>query len=116
MPLAAWMLLVLTTGFEPIVLEDHVAVLERNHFFDSEGKHVFTQWLFWDENLDLVAWRMAKCETTIDRGAMLWFDDGVFRKVKFHQYRESWTQEDPELRERERMPADLRRELRRARK
>lgn len=109
---AAWILLALTTGFEPLIVEEQVTTIELNRFYDSDGKLVFSQWLFWDEELSLIDWRMKKCDPCIEGGAMLWIDDGVFRKVRFRQYRESHTQHDPELWERERLPKEQRRGLR----
>ena len=41
-----------------------------------------------------------------------WFDGGVQRRVEAITVRESWTQYDPELTEREYLPKEKRRELR----
>lgn len=119
---------------EPSTLREHVDLMEVNHHYDDSGRLVFDQLLFRDWHSGdgmhhLRAWRMIKpgsdSRQSIQSPPMLprysqahgvwvveWFDDGKHRRVTATAYRESWTQYDPELTEREFLPKEKRRELR----
>jgi hypothetical protein len=103
-------------------LPDRFDLVEVNHFYDGQGKRVFDQavWYEWDGRRHQVqAWRLLKCDQMrprrdFDRGGWLslWHDGDVFREVRAASFRESWTQYDPELVERDYLPKDRRRDLR----
>jgi hypothetical protein len=115
----------LSTGLLPEknVAVDHVDLIEVNHFYDENGKHVFDQVIFYDwcsqENRHQVrAWRLVKSASqkpTRDwQGEgyeTVWHDGDVLRHVTSKLHRESWTQYDPELLERNALPKDQRAEL-----
>lgn len=110
-----------------IPANDRVALVEVNHYYDEYGKHVFDQLIFYDWNeengrYDVVAWRLIKHDTMLpttdyDRGCynVTWMDGDFPRLVRVEQIRETWTQYDPELLERDALPESKRRELRRFR-
>ncbi len=105
------------------VASDSVDLIEVNHFYDEHGRLVFDQVIFYDwctsENRYQVrAWRLLKKPSQIphrnlNTGEYLttWHDGDVLRRVRASSFRESWTQYDPELREREYLPKDRRGEL-----
>ena len=108
---------------EHVVL-DRVDVIEINHFFDEHGKLVFDQLLFYDwsasqSRYHVRAWRLLKSPAQIpqrdwQRGDYVsrWFDGDSLREIRATTVRESWTQYDPELTEREHLPKERRKELR----
>lgn len=108
---------------EHVVL-DRVDVIEVNHFFDEHGKLVFDQVLFYDwsasqSRYHVRAWRLLKTPAQIpqrdwQRGDYVarWFDGDALREIRATTVRESWTQYDPELTEREFLPKERRQELR----
>jgi hypothetical protein len=115
---AAW-------GFTPTqqVVVDHVDLVEVNHFYDEHGKRVFDQVIFYDWCADagrynVRAWRLLKTQDQVplknwQRGdyAAVWHDGDILREVRSRSIRETWTQYDPELVEREFLPKEQRREL-----
>jgi hypothetical protein len=106
------------------VAVDRVDLIEVNHFYDEQGRHVFDQIIFYDWSAqygryNVRAWRLLKHRAQIpqrdwNRGdfVALWQDGVVLRKVCAETVRESWTQYDPELVERAFLPKEQRRELR----
>ena len=108
------------------ILYDKVDMIEINHFVDEEGRKVFTQVLFWDYNSNLHeycirAWRLSKPNNIVEPERR-WnptryvshFYDGSneqFRIVEAPQMRETWTQYDPERRNREIFSEDMRKPL-----
>ena len=123
-------LALLLVSLNPVELTatDRVDVAESNRFYDFEGREVFHQIIYWGwcpdhERYQVVAWRMVKGgdESYIPRRdwsgggyAATWVDGDVIRRVRADSFRESWTQYDPELAEREWYPKERRRELRKA--
>lgn len=104
------------------VAEDRVDEIEFNHFFDGDGRSVFDQVIFRqqasDGDLDTVAWRLWKSDQQTpwrDRqrgGCVTIFNDSDrLRVVRSRIMRETWTQHDPELADRERVQPHLRRGL-----
>jgi hypothetical protein len=105
------------------VVTEQVDVVELNHFYDESGRLVFDQIIFYDwspccERHQVRAWRLVKCRSQIpvrdwDRGGHVatWHDGEVLRSVRAQTCRETWTQYDPELVEREILSKDKRREL-----
>ena len=101
----------------PDVAEDYCYRIELNHFYDEDGRPVFSQVIFWDER-HVIAWRNWRVpEQTpwLDRrrGGYVtqWLDGDKFRVVRAAHYNESWTQHDPELVDRDARPAFARRLL-----
>lgn len=106
------------------VATDRVDLVELNHFYDEQGRHVFDQIIFYDWSgnrgrYNVRAWRLLKSADQVPHrdartGAYtaLWHDGHVLRKVQATTMRESWTQHDPELIERAFLPKEQRRELR----
>ena len=106
------------------VASEQVDLIEVNHFYDDQGRHVFDQVIFydWDDNHSrhmVRAWRLVKNPSQLpqrnwkdDTYSALWFDNDVLRRVQAKSMRESWTQYDPELVEREYLPKEKRKDLR----
>ena len=106
-----------------LVSTDAADAMELNHFFDGDGRPVFDQVIFWqwhaDEGVHHVrAWRLWKSPAQTPwrdwvRGGYLtaWFDGDRLRVVRATSFRESWTQHDPELEDRQFLPAHERRGL-----
>lgn len=100
---------------------DQVDLIEVNHLYDAEGRHVIDQLIFWDWNRDrfeIRAWRQIKSESQLprrdwNRGQYVcyWRDRQQLRQVSAPRKRETWTAYDPEVRQREIRPLEARREL-----
>ncbi|HEX5102398.1 MAG TPA: hypothetical protein VFV87_01210, partial [Pirellulaceae bacterium] len=108
-------------------------VIELNHFYNELGQPVFDQILFWEwsgSRYDVRAWRLVQQPEQLPRrdwrggGFVALWSDGpalqptatpplreVFREVHAPSFRETWTQHDPELEERQFLPVQLRRGL-----
>jgi hypothetical protein len=111
-----------TLPIEDVVVES-VDLIEVNHCYDEEGKHVFDQVLFYDwsaqdRQYHVRAWRMLKHpsqipyrDTVSGRYEATWHDGWVMRNVRATTFRETWTQHDPEVAARSQLPKELRREL-----
>jgi hypothetical protein len=101
-----------------------VDLIEINHFYDDHGRLVFDQIIYYDwspaeSRYHVRAWRLLKQKAQIphrnwEHGdyVAVWHDGDLLRKVRAQSIRESWTQYDPELAEREFLPKEKRRELR----
>jgi len=106
------------------VATESVDLVEVNHFYDDQGRLVFDQLLFYDWSNDdaryqLRAWRMVKNNSQLPQRnwqtggySAVWQDGDILRKIVSPAARESWTQYDPELTEREFLPKERRKELR----
>jgi 1,4-dihydroxy-2-naphthoyl-CoA synthase len=106
------------------VARERVDLIEVNHFFDEQGRLVFDQVIFYDWSGDhsrymVRDWRLVKNASQLPQrdwqcGGYLavWQDGEVMRRVGSEAMRETWTQYDPELVEREYLPKDERRKLR----
>jgi hypothetical protein len=102
---------------------DQVDLVEVNHFYDEHGKRVFDQVIFYDwspsnSRYQVRAWRLLKSQNQYpvrnwERGdwSAVWHDGEGLREVRAASFRETWTQYDPELVERDYLPKDKRREL-----
>ncbi len=114
----------LGTSPQQDVARESVDLIEVNHFYDEHGRLVFDQVIFYDWSAGdarymVRAWRLVKNPAQLphrdwrDGGyATLWQDGEVLRHVRSRSIRESWTQYDPELVEREYLPKERRKELR----
>lgn len=121
--------LVLVLGAHPQedVARDRVDLVEINHFYDEHGRLVFDQVIFYDwspahSRYMVRAWRLVKNPAQLPQrdwqeGGYLavWQDGEVLRDVRSTAMRETWTQYDPELLEREYLPKERRRELKNVR-
>jgi hypothetical protein len=101
------------------VRRDTVDVIELNHVYNDCGAATITQWVFWEQSggeLRVVAWRLCKPRMVVERHRdgyrLLWHDGETLREVRAACYRESWTQHDVEVTDREAWPKESRRELR----
>ncbi len=102
------------------VARDHVDLIEVNHFYDETGKLVFDQVIFYDWSVEhgrynVRDWKLLKKTGQIpvrnwSKGEFLavWYDGDTLRVVRSSSVRESWTQYDPELLEREYFPKEKR--------
>lgn len=105
----------------PIV--DQVDVIETNHFYDDQARHVFDQLVFYewsrrDSRYQICDWRLIKSPTQVPQKdekrnlyTVTWHDGQVLRQVRAISVRETWTQFDPELIERQFLPKEWRKEL-----
>ena len=112
---------------KPNTLRDHVDLVEVNHYHDDSGRHVFDQLIFYDwspvrNRFDVRAWRLIKQPNQLPRRnhaenvwRVIWHDVGVLRIVEADAHRETWTQYDPELVNREYLPQEMRKDLTKAR-
>jgi hypothetical protein len=107
---------------EDIAVET-VDLIEVNHFYDDQGRLVFDQCIFYDWSSPdgrymVRAWRLVKNPSQLPQRdwmhgghTAIWQDGEVLRKVRAGSMRETFTQYDPELVEREYLPKELRRDL-----
>ncbi len=102
-------------------LRDSVSVLEVQHFYDEHGRLVFDQLIGWGEDDHVVFWRLIKTESDLPRrdwqagGYVTTYMDGEqLRTVRAFAFRERWESYDVELWDREALPKEKRRGLRRA--
>lgn len=108
------------------VTVDEVDLVEVNHFYDDQGRLVFDQIIYYDwspvhNRYQVRDWRLLKTPTQIplrdwrEGGYVSEWEDfkqrNGLRRVKSKSVRETWTQHDPELVEREFLPQEKRAEL-----
>jgi hypothetical protein len=105
------------------VARDMVDLIEVNHFYDDCGRLVFDQAIYYDwhpveRRHHVRAWRLIKDDSQLpvrdwQQGGYLsvWQDGELLRVVRSSAIRETWSQFDPELAERDALPPDRRREL-----
>lgn len=108
------------------VVRERVDVAELSHFYDDQGRLVLDQVIFYDwdphhERFQVRAWRLVKNGApSIERDwgsggwDTIWLDGEILRHIKAGSFRETWPQYDPELAEREYLPKEKRRELRKS--
>ena len=105
------------------VATDQVDLIEHNHFYDEQGRHVFDQLIFYewsrhDARYQIRDWRLIKTPNQVpyrdvqrNLYVVSWHDGRHLREVRAKLIRETWTQYDPELVERSVLPKEQRREL-----
>lgn len=106
---------------EPV--RERADLVEWNHFFSEYGKPVFVQ-LIWYEyrpvegEYRVRAWKLAKYESQrpirdhrTGDWVTTWTDGETFREIRADAFRESWTQYDPELHDRDFLPKEQRRDF-----
>ena len=105
---------------------DQVDLVEINHFYDDQGRLVFDQVIYYDwspvhHRYQVRDWRLLKTPTQVplrdwrDGGYVSEWEDfkqrNGLRRVRSKSVRETWTQYDPELVEREFLAQEKREEL-----
>lgn len=93
--------------------------LEVNHVYDAHAKPILTQYLgrHWIAGTHLISWwRMHAPVSEFKRGKLIFSDDKRIRVIHFRWWRETWTQYDVEVDERQRHPQRNRKGLTNARK
>lgn len=109
-------------GHRSLVVDQHVDLIEINHYHDATGRRVLNQAIFYrwsahDGRYHAHAWRLVKDDGQLpvkDASGgyvCIWHDDGVLRRVRAAQCIESWTQVDPEKENRKYFPQNARSEL-----
>lgn len=95
------------------VAEEYVDLIELNHFYDHQGRHVYDQVIFYEQAPEsgrflVRAWclvedrdhqsRRPVKDANSQRYRVSWYDSDqhIHRKIVSQIYRESWTQVDPE--------------------
>ena len=100
---------------QPWVATDEVFQLERNHFHDCQGQLVFIQLIGRERDYHVRFWILEKenrVQKDVTSGYILRFDDnGILREIRSPNYYETFTQEDPELLDRDLLPKEQRRPL-----
>jgi hypothetical protein len=118
--------IVLSLGIAPQddVARESVDLIELNHFYDEHGRLVFDQVIFYDwcaagARYNVRAWRLVKSTAQLPQRdwkgggyQAMWQDGEQIRYIHSKSIRETWTQYDPELIEREYLPKERRKELR----
>ena len=89
-------------------------VVEYNHFYDDNGKHVFDQLILWKWDYFVGSnvshgFKIVKGNESIEPKCILWEEGEEIHKIdsKCPLY-ETWTQYDPENKNREVFPKELR--------
>jgi hypothetical protein len=104
-------------------VRESVDLIELNHTFNENGDPNLCQLIYYHwhrDRYEVIAWRMLKSplmvpyrDHTHGGYTAVWVDDrDTLRVVRSKDFRESWTQYDVELWERNQLPANERRELR----
>lgn len=120
----------LATVPQDAVLRDRCDLIEVNAFHDQDAKLIFTQCLFWDwcptrschricdwklirQNRDQFDAKNITIKRDFSTGEWVatWSDDSGPREVRAATYRDSLTQFDPELLDRDKHPVQERRKL-----
>ena len=93
--------------------EEYVDLIELNHFYDHQGRHVYDQVIFYEQSpetgrFQVRAWCLIEDRDNLSRRPVKnvetqryqvdWFDNDqrLVRKITSRSFRESWTQIDPE--------------------
>jgi hypothetical protein len=117
--------IVVACGIAPVddVPYEPVDLIEVNHLYDEQGRLVFDQIIFYDwsprdSHYMVRAWRLVKSPAQLPKQdfrtggyTAVWHDGEVLRHVWAQSKRETWTQYDPDLIEREFLPKERRKEL-----
>ena len=109
--------LLLASLTSPFDRSEHCDLLELNHHYDLRGCHVYDQLIVWHRNpangrFEVRAWTLCDVQTKYPvRTAsgiyrVTWTDSGKPREVVSRQFRESWTQIDPERADQKRVHPD----------
>jgi hypothetical protein len=118
-PVVGLLLCVLGTIPLETVVRDRFDTIEINSLYDDNGQHVFSQVLFrrFDKQMNrevIEDWRLLKRIHNVPaQQIFIFFDDQdhVLRRVTYNEVRETFTQHDPELIDREHLPKEMRQGL-----
>ena len=117
--------LLATVGAGPLdpTAVERVDLVEVNHLYDDRGNRILDQVIFYEwcahEGRFLVRdWRLMKFPAqwpvrVWPQGIFraVWYDGGLLRQVHADDFRETWTQHDPEVKNRQYLPRASRRML-----
>ncbi|MEM7453387.1 MAG: hypothetical protein AAF456_03425 [Planctomycetota bacterium] len=103
-------------------VSEKVDLVEINHYSDSRGNGVLDQAIYYQWSVEhgrfqVVDYKLLKStaqEPVRDSSGdyfSVWHDGHVLRIVQAHSCEQTWTQFDPEHREREKLPHELRQGL-----
>lgn len=103
-------------------VNDTCDLIEMNHMYSDSGELVLSQAIFysWDESqarFQVVDWRLWKSNRQpsklwhINEYEIIWHDGDVLRRVRAKCFVVTWTQHDPEMRERSVLAKEFRRGL-----
>jgi hypothetical protein len=109
--------LILASLTQPFTRSEQADLLELNHHYDLQGCHVYDQLIVWRQNpatfrYEVASWTLCdtqgKYPTRLPSGVyrVNWLDSGKPREVVSRQFRESWTQTDPERDDQRRVHPD----------
>jgi len=111
------MIFILLALSNPFTRSEHADLLELNHHYDRNGCHVYDQLIVWRQNpatfrFEVASWTLcdtqgkypARSQSGVYR--VNWLDSGKPREVVSRQFRESWTQTDPERIDQKRVHVD----------
>jgi len=110
---ASFLIAVVGTGSTCREVNEHVDLVELNHFHDCLGRHVYDQVIFYEWAPDtsqyyVRAWCLIEDRDIVNRRPMKRYSDNLYevqwqdrdqnllRIITSTHYRESWTQVDPE--------------------
>ena len=107
------------------IVHDRYDEIEVNHYHGDDGRLIHTQIIFWDFDEEaaaqrVAAWRLWKNASRMPTRnqhtgdwELLWHDakSNTMRRVTAKSYRETWTQHDREMLDRDDSPKNLRRGL-----
>jgi hypothetical protein len=87
-------------------------LMELNHFYGRDGKHVYSQVILWHQNpatmrLEVGYWSLADTEPLLENGLYKWTDKEG-RAAHSRIFRESWSQIDPERANQKRLDQESR--------
>ena len=118
--------LLTTAGAGPLdpTAAEPVDLVEVNHLYDDCGNHmldqvIFYEWCAADGRFLVRDWRLLKKKPVqwpvrdwkAGNFRAVWYDGGLLREVRADDFRETWTQHDPEVKNREYLPRSSRRIL-----
>lgn len=113
-----FLLILAFVGSFPTTLATRTAdVVEYNHVHDGRGKHQFDQVIFWqwlsaDDGHFCDGWALIRKPSTLavtkrsSGYVVTWVSGGQLCRVRCGGWRETWTQHDPEIEDRQRRPRD----------
>lgn len=116
-------LLLFLGSITPSTRVESVDMIELNNRYDREGKHVFTQVIFWRRNpgngkYEVRQWCLVEDRETLNRRPVqsangrwtvrMRLDDGKYKEVQSSIFRESWSFSDPEIDDKQKLPQHLR--------
>jgi hypothetical protein len=117
--LVLWVLLPICSDPPSYLVRDHVDLVEVNHFFDSDGNFVLDQVIYYNWSTDdtrfhVADYRLFKSPLQNPIREIgtnhfsVWQDGSILRCIQSDGFAETWTQNDPEHRERVILPNDER--------